>query len=88
MSPIRLSVAHNPEPWLRKACAGRCWDAWRISAGSLAAVRSLLAKFRDTAIAAELQVGDASRRGDLVALTGSHEAIGAAEDLLTDSLTH
>src|SRR5262249_36861821 len=44
-----------------------------------AAVRSLLQKFRDAAIDAELQVGDASRRGDLTALTAAaHRLKGAA----------
>jgi DNA-binding response OmpR family regulator len=43
------------------------------------AVRSLLDKFRDTAIDAERQVGDASRRGDLAALTAAaHRLKGAA----------
>jgi CheY-like chemotaxis protein/HPt (histidine-containing phosphotransfer) domain-containing protein len=44
-----------------------------------AAVRSLLQKFRDTAIDAELQVADASRRGDLAELTAAaHKLKGAA----------
>jgi HPt (histidine-containing phosphotransfer) domain-containing protein len=44
-----------------------------------AAVRSLLQKFRDAAVDAELQVGDASRRGDLAALTAAaHKLKGAA----------
>ena len=44
-----------------------------------AAVRSLLQKFRDAAIDAELQVDDASRRGDLAALTAAaHRLKGAA----------
>jgi signal transduction histidine kinase/CheY-like chemotaxis protein/HPt (histidine-containing phosphotransfer) domain-containing protein len=44
-----------------------------------AAVRSLLQKFRDAALDAELQVGDASRRGDLAALAAAaHRLKGAA----------
>jgi HPt (histidine-containing phosphotransfer) domain-containing protein len=44
-----------------------------------AAVRSLLRKFRDAAIDAELQVADASRRGDLAALAAAaHRLNGAA----------
>jgi len=43
------------------------------------AVRSLLQKFRDAAIDAEAQVGEASRRGDLAALTAAaHRLKGAA----------
>jgi signal transduction histidine kinase/DNA-binding response OmpR family regulator len=44
-----------------------------------AAVASLLQKFRDAALDAESQVGDASRRGDLAALTAAaHRLKGAA----------
>ena len=44
-----------------------------------AAVRSLLGKFRDAAIDAERQVADASRQGDLAALTAAaHKLKGAA----------
>ncbi len=44
-----------------------------------AAVRSLLQKFRDAALDAELKVGDASRRGDLAALmAAAHRLKGAA----------
>jgi heavy metal sensor kinase len=44
-----------------------------------AAVGSLLQKFRDAALDAELQVGDASRRSDLAALTAAaHRLKGAA----------
>jgi HPt (histidine-containing phosphotransfer) domain-containing protein len=44
-----------------------------------AAIRSVLDKFRDAAIDAEAQVGDASRRGDLAALTAAaHRLKGAA----------
>jgi CheY-like chemotaxis protein/HPt (histidine-containing phosphotransfer) domain-containing protein len=44
-----------------------------------AAVRSLLRKFRDAALDAELQVDDASRRGDLAALAAAaHKLKGAA----------
>jgi two-component system sensor histidine kinase EvgS len=44
-----------------------------------AAVRSLLEKFRAAALDAELQVGDASRRGDLAALAAAaHRLKGAA----------
>jgi HPt (histidine-containing phosphotransfer) domain-containing protein len=45
-----------------------------------AAIHSLLAKFRDTAIEAERDLDGASRRGDLAALTGTaHRLKGAAE---------
>jgi signal transduction histidine kinase/DNA-binding response OmpR family regulator len=48
-------------------------------ADDAAAVRSLLQKFRDAALDAELQVADASRRGDLAALAATaHRLMGAA----------
>jgi HPt (histidine-containing phosphotransfer) domain-containing protein len=54
-----------------------------------AAVRSLLAKFRDTAIDAELQVNEASRRGDLAALTAAvHKLKGAALAVGAASVGH
>jgi DNA-binding response OmpR family regulator len=54
-----------------------------------AAIRSLLAKFRDTAIDAELQVNEASRRGDLAALTAAaHKLKGAALAVGAASVGH
>ena len=54
-----------------------------------AAIRSLLQKFRDAAIDAELQVGDASRRGDLAALTAAaHKLKGAAMAVGANSVGH
>jgi len=54
-----------------------------------AAVRSLLQKFRDAAIDAELQVADASRRGDLAALTAAaHKLKGAAAAVGAISVGH
>jgi signal transduction histidine kinase/DNA-binding response OmpR family regulator len=54
-----------------------------------AAVSSLLQKFRDAAIDAELQVGDASRTGDLAALTAAaHKLKGAAAAVGAVSVGH
>jgi HPt (histidine-containing phosphotransfer) domain-containing protein len=54
-----------------------------------AAVRSLLRKFRDAAIDAEQQVDDASRRGDLAALTAAaHKLKGAAAAVGATSVGH
>jgi len=54
-----------------------------------AAIVSLLRKFRDAAIDAELQVGDASRRGDLAALTAvAHRLKGAAAAVGAVSVGH
>ena len=54
-----------------------------------AAVRSLLAKFRDTAIEAELALREASRRGDLAALTSAaHKLKGAALAVGAASVGH
>jgi HPt (histidine-containing phosphotransfer) domain-containing protein len=45
-----------------------------------AAINSLLAKFRDTAVAAEREIGAASRAGDLPALAAAaHKLKGAAQ---------
>jgi CheY-like chemotaxis protein len=45
-----------------------------------AAIDSLLAKFRDTAVAAEREIGSASRNGDLPALAAAaHKLKGAAQ---------
>jgi HPt (histidine-containing phosphotransfer) domain-containing protein len=45
-----------------------------------AAIDSLLAKFRDTAISAEREIGSASRNGDLPALAAAaHKLKGAAQ---------
>src|SRR5262249_21842762 len=53
------------------------------------AVGSLLQKFRDAAVDAELQVGDASRRGDLAALTAAaHKLKGAAAAVGAISVGH
>jgi signal transduction histidine kinase/CheY-like chemotaxis protein/HPt (histidine-containing phosphotransfer) domain-containing protein len=54
-----------------------------------AAVSSLLQKFRDAAVDAELQVDDASRRGDLGALTAAaHKLKGAAAAVGAISVGH
>jgi signal transduction histidine kinase/DNA-binding response OmpR family regulator len=54
-----------------------------------AAVGSLLQKFRDAAVDAELQVADASRRGDLAALTAAaHRLKGAASAVGAVSVGH
>ena len=50
------------------------------SATTAAAINSLLAKFRDTAVAAEREIGAASRAGDLPTLAAAaHKLKGAAQ---------
>jgi CheY-like chemotaxis protein len=54
-----------------------------------AAIGSLLAKFRDTAIEAEVHAGDASRQGDLIALAAvAHKLKGAALAVGATSVGH
>jgi len=73
--PAEVGVADAPVPSdvLDRSVLG----AWL--GDDATAVGSLLQKFRDTAIEADGQLGDASRRGDLAALTlAAHRLKGAA----------